>query len=235
MNEFLKLLNRASNVMRNSADEVMSQIGVRVGQDTILDELWHEDGLTPGKLAERLGISTPTAVRSAQRMEAAGLVIRGPDPHDGRLVRIYLTEPARAVRSAVEAKRNDLERRATATLTDTERRELIRALRKIVTEMSEYPLRSELDERSRIARKPGRRTQDRAQRMPQENHDDADERDGVRVPTVRIEILPGRTKEQKERLVKSVTEAVGSALDVDRDKVRVLFSEVKRDADAPTS
>lgn len=122
--------------MRGAAVDAMSRHGVRVGQNLVLEVLWGADGLTPGELADRLHLATPTVVKSATRMEAAGVVSRRRDQADRRLVRLYLTERGRSVQAAVEAARDELERRATATLTDAERRHLISALRKIVTEMA---------------------------------------------------------------------------------------------------
>jgi len=137
MSEFLTLFTRAAKLMRGAADEAMSQHGVRVGQNIILEVLWDTDGLAPGELAERLGVSTPTVVKSARRMEASGLLVRRRDNVDRRLVRVYLTTRGRAVQAGVEAARDELERRATATLSDTERRYLLRSLRKIIAQMSD--------------------------------------------------------------------------------------------------
>jgi MarR family transcriptional regulator, organic hydroperoxide resistance regulator len=137
MNEFLALFTRASKLMRGAADEAMSQHGVRVGQNLVLEVLWGTDGLTPGELAERLDVSTPTVVKSATRMEATGLVARRRDETDRRLIRIYLTERGRSVQTDIEGARDELERRATAALTDAERRYLISALRKIITAMAD--------------------------------------------------------------------------------------------------
>jgi MarR family transcriptional regulator, organic hydroperoxide resistance regulator len=66
MGEFLSLFTRASKLMRGAADEAMSRHGVRVGQNLMLEVLWDTDGLTPGELAERLHVSTPTVVKSAK-------------------------------------------------------------------------------------------------------------------------------------------------------------------------
>lgn len=132
MNEFLTLFTRASKLMRAATDDAMSRHGVRVGQNVVLEVLWEADGLTPGELAERLHVATPTVVKSATRMARAGLITRHRDPSDARLVRIFLTERARSVRGAIEEERRRLELRATASLTEDERRTLTRALRKIV-------------------------------------------------------------------------------------------------------
>jgi MarR family transcriptional regulator for hemolysin len=136
VNEFLTLFTRASKLLRGAADEAMSRHGVRVGQNLVLEALWDRDGLAPGELADRLGVATPTVVKSATRMEAAGLLTRRRDPRDARLVRLYLTDRGRSIRAAIEAERDELERRATATLSDEERIHLMSALAKIIAELT---------------------------------------------------------------------------------------------------
>jgi MarR family transcriptional regulator, organic hydroperoxide resistance regulator len=136
MNELLALFTRSSKLARAAADEAMSRHGVRVGQNLLLEVLWETDGLTPGDLAARLHVATPTVVKSANRMAAAGLLLRKPDPADARLVRLYLTDQARAVRRDVEQERDDLERRMTATLTPAEREHLRSALIKIIAQLT---------------------------------------------------------------------------------------------------
>ena len=135
MSELLRLFTRAGKLMRAAADEAMSPHGVRVGQNLLLEVLWSDDGLTPGELAGRLRVTTPTVVNAATRMETAGLVTRRRDSSDARLVRLYLTEKGRAAQEPVQAARAELERRATAELTDSERKHVESALRKIIREL----------------------------------------------------------------------------------------------------
>jgi DNA-binding MarR family transcriptional regulator len=71
-------------------------------------------------------------VRTIDRMVRDGLVIRAPDPDDGRLSRIYLTERARSLRDelvplAVAANEEILDR-----LTADEARTLRRLLTKLL-------------------------------------------------------------------------------------------------------
>jgi MarR family transcriptional regulator for hemolysin len=136
MNEFLSLFTRASKLLRSAADEAMSRHGVRVGQNLVLEVLWEKDGLTPGELAERLHVSTPTVVKSASRMSAAGLLTRRRDASDARLVRLYLTPQALQIRSAVETARNQLAERVTGALTEEEEQHMISALKKIIAEFA---------------------------------------------------------------------------------------------------
>ena len=135
--ELLTLWTRASKLTRVAADQAMGRYAVRVGQNLVLEVLWDDDGLTPGELAERLHLATPTVVKSATRMEAAGLLERRPHERDARLVRLWLTERGRAVRIDVERARDELELRVTAPLTADERVQLRSALAKIVAEFAE--------------------------------------------------------------------------------------------------
>lgn len=136
MTEVLRLLTRAQKLLRAAADEAMSRHGVRVGQNLVLEVLWETDGLTPGELAGRLQVTTPTVVNTATRMEAAGLLVRRRDPVDGRLVRLHLTPKARAAERPIADARRRLAEHATATLTDDERRHLRSALEKIIAQMT---------------------------------------------------------------------------------------------------
>ena len=139
MDELLALFTQAAKLLREAADDAMSRHGVRVGQHIVLTVLWEQDGLTPGEIAHRLGSATPTIVNTATRMEEAGLVVRRPDPADARLVRLYLTPQARAVREPVRDARAALEVRATASLTAAELGHLRTALTKIIAQFRDVP------------------------------------------------------------------------------------------------
>jgi MarR family transcriptional regulator for hemolysin len=134
--DVMRLLTRAQKLLRAASDDAMRQHGVRVGQNLVLEVLWETDGLSPGELAARLQVTTPTVVNTATRMEAAGLLERRRDPADGRLVRLYLTGKGRAAQRPIEQARQRLAEHATATLTDAERRHLASALEKIIQQMS---------------------------------------------------------------------------------------------------
>ncbi|MEJ3750952.1 MarR family transcriptional regulator [Actinomycetes bacterium KLBMP 9797] len=137
MSEVIALFTRASKLLRGAADRAVSQHGVRLGQNLVLEVLWDSDGLTPGEVAQRLHVSTPAMVQAATRMEAAGLLIRRRDPNDARLVRLYLTDRARSIREPMLAARAELHRRATAHLTPDELRHLRSALTKIIHEFTD--------------------------------------------------------------------------------------------------
>jgi len=105
-----------------------SRHGVHEGQQFILRQLWAEDGQTPGEIAWRLGLATPTVTRAATRMEAAGLLRREPHPDDRRLVGLLLTERGRSLEGGIAAETDKLTERALATFGLAERESVIRAL-----------------------------------------------------------------------------------------------------------
>ncbi|TQS40274.1 MarR family winged helix-turn-helix transcriptional regulator [Cryptosporangium phraense] len=132
MTDLLRLFTRAHKLLQAASDEAMSAHGVRVGQNLVLEVLWADDGLTPGDLATRLRVSTPTVVNAATRMEAAGLITRRRDDADARLVRLYLTDAGRNAEEPVRAARKALAEKVTAEFTAEERAATESALIKII-------------------------------------------------------------------------------------------------------
>ena len=131
MPEFLDLHGSTNKAVRAVAEARMRRHGLHLGQDHLLAVLWRRDGATPGQIAAALNVSTPTVVKAADRLTAAGLLTRVRDEHDNRLVRLRLTDAGRALREPVEQERRRLESEVTAELTDSEREILLRALEKV--------------------------------------------------------------------------------------------------------
>lgn len=131
MPEFLDLHGRTNKVVRAAVEGVLRRHGLHLGQDHLLAALWERDGRTPGELAAALNVSTPTVVKMATRMAEAGLLERRRDDKDSRLVRLWLLDAGRRLRTPIRAERRSLEERLTASLTATEREHLLTALAKI--------------------------------------------------------------------------------------------------------
>ena len=126
--EFQAVFWAAKRAMVQAADAAYRRHGVREGQQFILMCLWQEDGLTPGEIARRLGLATPTVTKATTRMQAAGLVTRKPHPGDARLVRVHLTERGRALERLLDEEMRALTERALATFSQQERAQFIRFL-----------------------------------------------------------------------------------------------------------
>jgi|SRR5215469_12851025 DNA-binding MarR family transcriptional regulator len=118
----------AKHALAVATTAAFARHGVYEGQQFVLRRLWEEDGLSPGEIARRLGLATPTVTRAATRMEAAGLLRREPHPHDGRMIRLRLTDRGRSLEKDVDAEITRVTERALAGLAPADRDALTRAL-----------------------------------------------------------------------------------------------------------
>jgi DNA-binding MarR family transcriptional regulator len=121
----------AKRAIAEATGEEFARHGVRAGQQFILRCLWEEDGLTPGEIARRLELATPTVTKATARMEAAGLLTRRPHESDRRLVRIHLTRRGAGLQEEIDAAVERLTGRALATLSVPDRDHLVRMLDEI--------------------------------------------------------------------------------------------------------
>jgi DNA-binding MarR family transcriptional regulator len=129
----------AKRAMADASETAFLKHGVRAGQRFILRSLWDEDGLTPGEIARRLELATPTVTKATMRMEASGLVIRRPHPSDHRLVKIHLTERGRSLRADIDREVERVTERALASISDHDRQRLIDLLVKIRSNLTQSP------------------------------------------------------------------------------------------------
>jgi len=125
----------AKRAIATASEAAFGRHGVRAGQQYILTALWEQDCQTPGELAKRFGLATPTVTRTATRMEAAGLIARKPHPTDRRLVRLCLTTHGQQLRRAIDREMRALTDRALASLERGERDQLVRFLTEIRTNL----------------------------------------------------------------------------------------------------
>jgi DNA-binding MarR family transcriptional regulator len=134
--DFEDAFRLAKHAVAHASVSVFARHGVYEGQQFVLRRLWREDGLTPGQIARQLGLATPTVTRAATRMEGAGLLRREPHPSDGRLVRLVLTARGRELEQVIGPEMQALTEQTLAGFSAAERSELIRALRRMVSNLS---------------------------------------------------------------------------------------------------
>ncbi len=113
------------------ANKLLSDVGLHVGQEMVLQYLWQENRLTQSQLANKIGIQIQTINKMVRRMEKTGLVTRHPDEHDLRVSRIHLTPKARELQAATEMAWDQLEQETLADLTVEEKYILERLLQKV--------------------------------------------------------------------------------------------------------
>jgi DNA-binding MarR family transcriptional regulator len=121
--------------LRRSMEETLEEHGLSLGEWKVLGTLRRSERprmSTPGELSSQLELSSGAMTNRLDRLEAAGLIRRLPDPDDRRGVLIELTDDgdqawlestsAQAVREAFVA----------GALTKTEQHELNALLRKLM-------------------------------------------------------------------------------------------------------
>jgi DNA-binding MarR family transcriptional regulator len=121
---------------RQLAEESLNKLGVHIGQEMILFQLWIEEGIPQSQLAACMEVEPPTATKMLQRMERTGLIERKPDPEDARVSRVFLTERGRALEQPVLDVWRQLEARTVSGLSLTEQTLLRRLLLQVSTNLS---------------------------------------------------------------------------------------------------
>lgn len=124
-------LAKVCKAHRANVGELLAPLGLHVGQEMVLIELWRQDGLRGGELAARLGVEPPTITKMLRRLESCGLVTRRQDPDDARSFRVHLTEEGRALEGPIARCWATAEERAFGGLSTAEREALHRLLVKV--------------------------------------------------------------------------------------------------------
>ena len=124
-------LAKVCRAHRGNVGELLSEVGLHVGQEMVLIELWENDGLRGGELAERLGVEPPTVTKMLRRLEKCGLVERRQDPNDARSFRVYLTDEGRSLEEPVARCWEKVEEKTFAGMSVGERRNFHRLLTKV--------------------------------------------------------------------------------------------------------
>lgn len=132
-------LAKVCRAHRASVGELLAEVGLHVGQEMVLIELWEQDGLRGGALAARLGVEPPTVTRMLQRLEGCGLVERRPDPEDARSFRVRLTEKGRSLEGPVTRCWEKAEDRVLKGLAGDERQTLHQLLKKVRSNLASAP------------------------------------------------------------------------------------------------
>jgi len=127
------LVNRVARAMAHQLAERLRPTWIGICQWSILLFLWARDGMSQAELARDVAIEPPTMVRTIDRLVRDGLVTRVPDPADGRLSRIHLTERGRSLRDELVPMAVAVNEATLSRLTEGEGK----ALRRILTKLTD--------------------------------------------------------------------------------------------------
>jgi DNA-binding MarR family transcriptional regulator len=85
------LINRSARLGQRWLETRLAPLGVAAAAVPVLAALKIQDGMTQRELARRIGTEQPTMAQTLARMERDGLIVRSPNPADGRSEYIHLT------------------------------------------------------------------------------------------------------------------------------------------------
>ena len=94
----------------------------------LLTVLGRRDGLSQGEFMQEYEMDPSRVTRTAQSLEADGLIRRERDPEDNRVMRMYLTEEGSKVLDRLPEINEQLRRRVHSVLSEEEFEELRRML-----------------------------------------------------------------------------------------------------------
>ena len=124
-------LVRAFRLVNREHGRSVAPYGLSGEQAHILLVLWLDGPKKVGELQRFLTLGSGTLTGALDRMEAAGLVRRVPDPDDRRAWRVEAVRIEARRRRAVETALETTEASCFEALTRAERTELLRLLRKL--------------------------------------------------------------------------------------------------------
>ncbi|MBI1378014.1 MAG: MarR family transcriptional regulator [Frankiales bacterium] len=119
----LAVMRLARRLRQTRADH-----GLGLGQLSVLATLDRGGPMTAGALAALEQVRPPSLTRTLTHLEDAGLVVRSPDPDDGRQVVVSLTDEARRLVHEDRRRRDEWLASLMRDLTPEQRRVLAEAL-----------------------------------------------------------------------------------------------------------
>ena len=125
------VLWKAAKAVEKVDKTSIAQTGLGLSDFAIMEALLHKGPLPINQIGEKVLLTSGSMTAAINRLEKVGLVKRVQDHSDGRYFYVHLTKPGRKV--IKEAYRNhqlNLEKTA-EILTNEERKELVRLLKKI--------------------------------------------------------------------------------------------------------
>jgi MarR family transcriptional regulator for hemolysin len=115
------LLKKANRLLIKKANALLKPHGITHAYTFFLMALYQQDGLTQSKMHKHIGIEQPTAVRTLDRMERDGLILREQSPTDRRALFIKLTDKGKRYREKILDCAKELNDFALRGFTDNDR------------------------------------------------------------------------------------------------------------------
>jgi MarR family transcriptional regulator, organic hydroperoxide resistance regulator len=129
----IKLL---SQFLGRNFQEQLEPLGVTPFHWVVLCCLWSEDGLATSAIGEKLQQVGGTLTGVLDRMEERGLIRRQRDMSDRRMVRIWLTDTGKKLKTVLPPTALDLQERVLADFSNSEREQFSQLLDRAIANLS---------------------------------------------------------------------------------------------------
>ncbi len=96
------LIKKANRLLIKKANELLKSHGLTDAYTYFLMALYEQDGLTQSEMHKKIGIEQPTAVRTLDRMERDGFILRTSSSTDRRAIEIKLTKKGKNYQKIIE-------------------------------------------------------------------------------------------------------------------------------------
>lgn len=124
-------LQTVARASRTDISRNLLSTGLYAGQETVMELLKDGAELTPGQIADRLGVRPPTVTKTITRLSEQGFVDRRASDTDARQIHVALTDEGRAVLDAMNEAIRRSEKRALEGLKKKDRKHLAKILARI--------------------------------------------------------------------------------------------------------
>lgn len=122
---------RVARLQRTLAAQRLRPLGLHLGQELVMMQLWERGPQTQTDLVRVLGSDSPTMTRTVQRLERSGFVRTSPSPTDRRATVVAATPASQSVRPSVERIWAQLENGVAGDLTPAQQEAALDVLQRI--------------------------------------------------------------------------------------------------------
>jgi DNA-binding MarR family transcriptional regulator len=130
------LIPAIARAHRALGQKLLQGTGLRTGQELVIMLLGDSPGKSQAEITRWLGVEPPTTAKMLARLERAGFVERVRSADDRRKVLVSLTDKGRALPQRVGELWDELNRTATAGLSDSDQLELERLLLRVLENLT---------------------------------------------------------------------------------------------------
>jgi DNA-binding MarR family transcriptional regulator len=133
------ILHRLQSTARLTRTALATRLlshGFYAGQDAVMLQLAHDNGLSPSVLAKRLGVRPPTITKTISRLQTQGFVKKEGSATDQRQAHIFLTDMGNEAIKSIEKSIRKTEKDAMKGFDKKERKAFIKMLSRLEVNLS---------------------------------------------------------------------------------------------------